>query len=62
MTLRTRFVIIHYNPSTNQQVGVFLPEREMTAEELEETCLNLNPVNGVRCRVGVLTVNEEKQS
>ena len=60
MTLKTRNVLVNYNPTTKEMTGVHPFERELSREEVEKLCEELNPTDlkFVRCRVGVLVVDE----
>lgn len=60
--MKTRIVVVNFNPTTNEVTGVhLLPPHMSTAEEAQETCDALNPTDQTkaRCRVGVLVWNED---
>lgn len=61
MNLKTRYVVVSYNPTTKEIQSVFLNEKDLTAEQAKQCCEDLNPVDArfVRCRVGVLVTEEE---
>lgn len=64
MNLKTRYVVVNYNPTTKEIQSVYIGQkndRDMTAEECKESCEALNPTNPnlIRHRVGVLITEEE---
>lgn len=62
MTLKTMYVVVNYNPTTKEMISVSDPARPhpMTRESAQKLCDDLNPTDTkfVRCRVGVLVVDE----
>ncbi len=61
MNLKTRYVVVNYNPTTKEIQSVFLSEDGLTAKQAKQCCEDMNPVDPkfVRCRVGVLVTEEE---
>lgn len=39
--MKTRQVIVYYNPTTNEQLGVYLPDSNFSEGELRKACESL---------------------
>lgn len=63
MNLKALYVIVNYDIPTGEMVGVSesaFRQTPMTMEEAQRICDSLNPARGIRHRVGLLLVREEK--
>lgn len=52
MVTKTKVVILHFNPTTNELIGgtSLYHEPALTLEKAEEICKDLNPVNRISYR------------